>query len=95
MSLPPARDRIHLGNWRTHPASTWSFQNVGELVPCASISAPAGKPAPGPGSGLLDALMIETDDGGRISATAHLEASHGDAFVALRDGALVAEWHAP
>lgn len=94
MSQPPARDRIHLGNWRTYPASTWAFQNVGELVPCAAISAPAGKPEPGPGTGLLDTLMIEADDGGKISAAAHLESSHGDAFVAMRDGALVAEWHA-
>lgn len=94
-SQPPPRDRIRLGNWRTHPASLWSFQNVGELVPAADILRGEGETEPGPGAGALDAMALVAPDGERTSAVAHLENSHGDAFVALRDGQIVAEWYAP
>jgi hypothetical protein len=36
------RDAVTLADWRTSPFNRWSFQNVGELVPSAEISASPG-----------------------------------------------------
>ena len=35
-----SRADITLANWRQHPFSEWSFQNVPELVPTAEITPP-------------------------------------------------------
>lgn len=95
MTGGPERGEITLENWRTHPSSTFSFQNVGEFVPVAEIM-PWREPEPAtPGAAMLDALRIADTDGGIITATAHLQRSWSDQFVVMRDWQVVGEWLAP
>ncbi len=89
------RRDIRLSNWRTHPHSRWSFQNVSELVPTALIAMPRGEVEPSPGADLLSALDLQLSDGSTANGLDHLRESHGDAFVAMRGGRIVAEWYAP
>ena len=95
MSDTPNRSDVRLANWRIHPNSRWSFQNVREIVPTVEIAAARGETEASPGSDALAGLELLLPDGSRIGALDHLAQSHGDAFVALKDGRLVAEWHAP
>lgn len=95
MSDTLSRGDVRLSNWRTAPRSRWSFQNVREIVPTAEIAAARGETAASSGPGALAAMQLSLPDGNRIAALDHLAQSHGDAFVALKDGRLVAEWHAP
>ncbi|MEX0408217.1 serine hydrolase [Aquibium sp. LZ166] len=89
------RRDVRLANWREHPYSRWSFQNVSELVPVAPIGMPRGEDEASPSQdGLLD-MQLKLPGGAPITALEHLRQSHGDAFIAMRDGQLVAEWHAP
>lgn len=90
-----ARRDATLANWRTAPYSRWSFWNVAELVPSASVPAPAsareGNSADA--SGLLGERL---DIGaGAESVAAFLARSHGDALTVMKDGRFVADWHAP
>ncbi len=89
------RSRITLANWRTYPASLWSFQNVSELVPTARFAEPVGEDAGSPGTACLDTLDVTLPDGSAMTTAAYLERAYGDAFVALREGNIVAEWYAP
>lgn len=95
MSDAYSRSDVRLANWRTHPNSRWSFQNVREIVPTVEIAAARGETEASPGPGVLASLDLSLPDGGRIGALEHLAQSHGDAFVALKDGKLIAEWTAP
>lgn len=89
------RSEVRLGNWRSHPYSTWSFQNVAEFVPVADLPHGGGETEPSPGADALAELRLTSPDGRELTALEHLTVSHGDAFVAMRDGRLVAEWQAP
>ncbi|MBX3575780.1 MAG: serine hydrolase [Rhizobiaceae bacterium] len=94
-ALSPARRReITLDNWRVHPNSPWSFQNVAEFVPTARIAEPLGGEPPVTTPGLIARLQV-AGDGGRVSLSDHLAATHADAFVMLRNGEFLDEWHAP
>jgi hypothetical protein len=88
------RSEINLANWRTHPSTRWSFQNVREIVPTVEIATARTETEASPGSGALPDLELTLPDGRRTTALDHLAQSHGDAFVALKDGRLVAEWYA-
>lgn len=90
-----SRPDITLANWRGWPANRWTFQNVSEFVPTAPIAWGGERADDSPGLGALEGLMLTGAHGARIPATAHFEASHGDCFVALRDGRILAEWNAP
>ncbi|MFN3549520.1 MAG: serine hydrolase domain-containing protein [Mesorhizobium sp.] len=95
MTDAPSRSAIRLANWRVHPNSRWSFQNVREIVPTVEIAPARGETEASPGTDALAGLELSLPDGNRITALDHLAQSHGDAFVALKDGRLVAEWYAP
>jgi CubicO group peptidase (beta-lactamase class C family) len=95
MTFPFTRREVRLDNWRAHPFNTWSFQNVAELVPVAELPCGGGEIERSPGADGLADLRLTAPDGRVLTALRHLEASHGDAFVALRDGRIVAEWYAP
>ncbi|MBO6719205.1 MAG: serine hydrolase [Rhizobiaceae bacterium] len=88
------RADVTLANWRTAPFCRWSFQNVGEIVPSATIAHPTGAPAARPEA--PDA--VEIDDpatGRRISASEYLKLTSADSFLALKAGKPVASWAAP
>lgn len=95
MSDTISRSDVRLSNWRTHPNSRWSFQNVREIVPTVEIAVAQGETEASPGADALAALDLTLPDGSKVTALDHLIQSHGDAFVALKDGRLVAEWTAP
>jgi CubicO group peptidase (beta-lactamase class C family) len=92
---PHHRRAITLANWRTHPQSRWSFQHVSEFVPTAAVTAAAAEEPASPGSAPLEGLRIAGPDGASIGLMEYLQASHGDCFVAMREGAVIAEWNAP
>jgi CubicO group peptidase (beta-lactamase class C family) len=94
MSAVFSRRDISLANWREHPFNTYSFQHVAEFVPSAEIAA--GKaPAPYIGLRALDGLTVTHNALGRVSVADFLARTHGDVFVALKNGEPVADWHAP
>jgi CubicO group peptidase (beta-lactamase class C family) len=90
-----SRKDITLANWRQHPYSEWSFQNVGELVPIAEITAPRGTENLVVEPGLIASLSIVKADGSSMTAIEHLKQSHADRFVMMRDGVVLDEWLAP
>lgn len=94
-ALPFTRKDITLANWREPPFHTWSFANVSELVPTAMISTGTEDEGDNPDTGPLEGMMLTCPDGTQTSATDHLARSHGDCFVAMRDGNILAEWNAP
>lgn len=89
------RTDVTLENWRIHPYSRWSFQNVGEIVPSVEFAA-AGETPEAPTGDLRD-LLAETisTDAGPETGAAFLERSNTDAFVAMKGGKFVGEYNAP
>ena len=90
-----SRSDITLANWRQHPFSEWSFQNVGELVPIAEITAARATEDLVAEPGLIASLSIVKADGRSMTALEHLKQSHADRFVMMRDGIVLDEWLAP
>lgn len=95
MHTTPQRAEITLANWRLHPFSTFSFQNVSEFVPVAHISHGVGGGQSVMAPGVLDEMDIIDRDGSLISPAAHAVRSHTDHMVIMRDGKILAEWLAP
>ena len=90
-----SRGDITLANWRQHPFSQWSFQNVEELVPTAEITPPGAPEDPVAEPGLIASLSIVLADGRSKTALEHLRQSYADRFVMMRDGVVLDEWLAP
>ncbi|TKT76173.1 serine hydrolase [Aquamicrobium sp. LC103] len=89
------RSDISLSNWRTRPFSTWTFQNVGEIVPSAVIaSARVAENAPRP-LGSFAGVRARTVEGAELTLPEFLHYSHSDALVVMRRGEIIAEWYAP
>lgn len=89
----PSRSDVTLANWREHPFSQWSFQNVREIVPTAEvarmrISETSGQDFAWTSIGL-------DGSAGRLDAMEHWHRSHTDSVVVLKNGDRIAEWHAP
>lgn len=94
MTSPTERTAITLENWRTHPASRWSFQNTCELVPSAVIShGTAGAVAPLPGP--LEEIRIEDREGNEAIVSEALARGHTDSLLVMREGKPLASWSAP
>src|ERR1700683_5480851 len=92
--LPPAvADRVTLANWQDPPFNRWAFRHMRELIPSHPI--PAGwRPAllPVADVGLdLGAVSVARLDGSTATVADVLGGTWTDAFVVLRDGAVVAE----
>lgn len=90
-----ARADVNIHNWRTAPFSRWSFQNVRELVPTSEISCASTRPEETLKDGGLIDTPLDTGLAGAGSMRAYLEYAHTDAFVALKQGKIVAEYYAP
>ncbi|QPC87258.1 serine hydrolase [Mesorhizobium sp. NBSH29] len=86
-----SRSDITLSNWRLHPHTRWSFQRVHEFVPVSVVTR--GQDEPVASSAALKEMRLATADGSLVSATEHLTDTYTDSFVAMREGAVVAEWH--
>lgn len=94
-ALPFARSDITLANWREAPFHTWSFHNVSEFVPTAAFAQGDEAAGDTPGTAPLESMALIRPDGSTVLALDHLAQSHGDCFVAMRDGEILAEWSAP
>ncbi len=95
MSQTLPRREVTIANWRTSPANRWSFQNVAEIVPSATIAWPIGDEDPDPLAEVLSEPVLDDGDGGRVSPVRAFEAASTDSFVAMRGGKPVAAWNAP
>lgn len=96
MSAPPFQRRdITLSNWREPQLHKWSFAHVSEFVPTAIIKFGCEEAGDTPGDAPLAAMVLSRPDGSRATAVEHLAQSHGDCFVAMRDGKVLAEWNSP
>lgn len=89
------RGAATLANWREHPNSRYSFQHAGEFVPTAQIAVGHGSEPASPGPGLLATVPVRRTGADAITPVEHLEASHADQLVVMRDGTVMAEWLAP
>lgn len=90
-----ARKDVSLANWRERPFSLWSFQNAGELVPSASIRCADGldqDPDADPRDLLAQSVSV---NGGRETIGAFLQRTDTDAFVVMKRGSVIADFHAP
>ena len=90
-----AREDVTLATWRTAPYVHWSFVNVAELVPSAAIEAAPGQSEPP----LADAAWLLGEkielSGGATTVGAFLQSCDTDAFVVMKSGKVVADYHAP
>ena len=90
-----ARNDVTLGNWRTRPYSSWSFQNVSELVPSAEIST----------SATTEAKRLRTCVACSLSRSRwatvvrrlaeFLERSNTDALAVMKSGTFVGDYASP
>ncbi|MBX3569134.1 MAG: serine hydrolase [Rhizobiaceae bacterium] len=82
-----------LSNWRTRPYSRWTFQNVSEIVPSASVSDDCeAEDLADPGR-LLDRTFSLS--GGSERGLDFLDRASTDSLVVMKRGTFVADWHAP
>lgn len=91
------RDAVTLANWRISPFNRWSFQNVGELVPSAEISAspePAGEEPARDMAGLLSQSVTLGERAPETMAD-FLKRSDTDALTVMKGGRIVGDWSAP
>lgn len=83
-----------LANWRAAPFNRTSFSRVREIIPTANIASGPGKPWALPrASRQLEGLTFATPKGGTSTIGAFLTATETDAFMVLRRGTVVYDWH--
>ncbi len=89
------RDSVRHENWRDAPWNVWAFRHVHELIPSARIAATPGLAEPP----LVDAEALtrhELEIGGeRRTVASILRETWTDAITVMRDGRIVADFHAP
>ncbi|MEN9324652.1 MAG: hypothetical protein RL414_406 [Actinomycetota bacterium] len=86
------REDISLDNWKDLPFSTWSFQNVQELIPVAEIPGASSTSLPQ----LIDSDFLQqsfSSQSGTETYKSFLERSHTDAFLLLKSGEIVSDWY--
>lgn len=90
-----ARKDVTLGNWREQPFNNWAFQNVGEMVRSARITAREGNLEAAPVD--LGDLLGETLDigGQKETVAAFLDRSSTDALTVMKKGRFVGDWFSP
>ena len=88
------RADVGLHNWRERPYSAWAFQNVGEIVNSATVTA--GNNTESRDRASPDGLESETvcPGTGRETIEEFLTRSHTESLVVTRSGQCVMDWHA-
>ncbi len=90
-----SRASVTLANWRTGPWSSWTFQNVAEMVPTAEISTAATIEDEALDD-LRPLLRQDIDVGAGPETVEHfLHRSCTDALVIMKSGRFVGEFSAP
>jgi CubicO group peptidase (beta-lactamase class C family) len=91
--FPPRADlQVTLANWRTYPATTWSYSHVRQLLPTAPFAA-AAQASPLPASSRALGPVDVTHDGAHLTLDDVLRRTSTDALVVMRHGALLQEWY--
>jgi CubicO group peptidase (beta-lactamase class C family) len=91
---PANRAGVTPDNWIDGPFNRWGFRHVRELASTARISRGQGTVRHLP-ERFVDLSEFTTQVGGEpFTLVEALEAAYADAFVVVRDGALVHEWYA-
>jgi len=90
--FPPDDDKIvTLGNWQDPPYHRWAFQHVSQIIPTEQIGRGAGPVRGFPAlPHELTSLRIE-GFGQRMTLLEVLEQTYTDAFVVVKDGAIITE----
>lgn len=86
----PVPASIDRSNWLAHPRA--SFWRVPEFLPTATIAAATPAPLPR-GSALLDGIALPRPDGTALDLPSFFAKTATDAWVVLKDGVIVHEWH--
>lgn len=89
------RNQVLLANWRENPFNRWSFQNLGELVPTARVTAtPGAIEAPAQDMGGLLGEKISVACAPETMAD-FLTRSSTDALTVMKGGKIIGDWFAP
>jgi CubicO group peptidase (beta-lactamase class C family) len=89
------RNEVTLENWRTHPYSAWSFQNVSEIVPSAKIDGNGLTETGVKPLGSFADLLVRNASSDTVRLESFLRESNTDSLVVMRGGDIIAEWYAP
>jgi len=89
------RSDIDLMNWREKPYSSWTFQNVSEIVPSAAIRSARLAEPPAKPLGRFADIKVSNVAGLELALPDFLKDVNSDALVVMRKGEVIAEWHAP
>ncbi len=89
------RRAVTLANWRTFPATRWTYQHVSEFVPVALIRGNRQAEAPAVPLGPAADVSVTGVDGKPATFETFLTQSNTDLFVLMRGGRIVSEWAAP
>ncbi len=98
MNPPLNRNHIDLDNWRDAPNGSWSFQNLCEIIPVATVGLRTEDEHADRHEALGRIAVPYADAQGHVEQVpllAHLARSEADALVVMRDGVPLAEWYAP
>jgi CubicO group peptidase (beta-lactamase class C family) len=88
------RNEVLLANWRESPFNRWSFQNLGELVPTARVTAAGGIEAPMQDLGGLLGEKVSVASAPETVAE-FLVRSSTDALTVMKGGRTIGDWFAP
>jgi hypothetical protein len=89
---PPPDQRVTLDNWDRPPFNRWSFQNVRQVLPTATVHRGNGPVCALPRAAIdLSQLTFDNDAGVEITVDAFLEESYTDGFIVLHQGHVVFE----
>ncbi|SIQ36285.1 hypothetical protein SAMN05880582_1011606 [Rhizobium sp. RU20A] len=89
------RRTVTLANWRTFPATRFTYQHVSEFVPVALIRGNRQAEAPAVPLGPAADIAVAGTDGRAATFETFLAQSNTDLFVLMRGGRIVSEWAAP
>lgn len=89
------RRTVTLANWRTFPATRWTYQHVSEFVPVALIRGNRQAEPPAVPLGPVADVAVTGTDGRPATFETFLTQSNTDLFVLMRGGRIVSEWTAP
>lgn len=89
MNDPHLLPQASLANWRKAPFNIWGFSHVDKILTTSRIEKK--KASPLPYGEALDLATLRLADGASIADT--LAFCHTDAFMALHDGKIVAEFY--
>ena len=85
------RSQVNLANWLESPYSSWSFQNVPEMVPTAVVDGPSSVLLP---RAIDESFLEQTFDTAQPEKRRdYLDRTFTDAFLVINKGTLISEYY--